>query len=135
MLAASVVAGLTFSAPGTAKFPVSVIASDTTPVVGERVAVVVRSERLRYNLRLLAVAPDRNVFRVATTLTGDTQHPVPGVGLKGFEIPLVRIAPDRWRAVVRLPSTGRWRLIVPNFGPVGVVYPAGVARLSITVRQ
>ena len=128
MLAASVVAALTLSAPGTAKVPVTATASDTTPVVGERVTVVVRSERLPYNLRLLAIAPGRNIFRVATTLTGDTQRPVPDLAAKGFEIPLVRTSAGTWRAIVRFPKSGRWRLIVPNFAPVGVVYPAGVAR-------
>lgn len=134
-LVATVVAGLIVAAPGMAKFPISAAASNTTPVVGERVTVVIRSERLPYNLRLLAVAPDRNVFRVATTLTGDTRNPVSDVGSKGFEVPLVRAAPGRWRAIMRFPSSGRWRLIVPNFAPVGVVYPAGVERLSITVHQ
>jgi hypothetical protein len=117
-----------------AKFQISVAASDRTPAVGKRVTLTVSSERnLDYNLRLIAVAPGKNIFRVIATITGDTSLPDPNVARNGFEVPLVRVAPDRWRAAVRFRSTGRWRVVVPNGAPVGVVTPAGVARLTITV--
>lgn len=96
--------------------------------------MVVRSEQeLDYNLRLIAVAPGRNIFRVVATITGDTSHPDPNIARNGFEVRLVRIAPDRWRGTVRFRTTGRWRLVVPNGAPVGVVIPAGVARLTLAV--
>jgi hypothetical protein len=133
-VAAAGIAALIVCAPAFAKFQISVAASDATPAVGQRVTVVVRSERaLDYNLRLMAVAPGKDVFRVVATITGDTSHPEPNVAHSGFEVPLVRIAPNRWRGTVRFASTGRWRVVVPNGAPVGVVIPAGVARLTLTV--
>ena len=128
------IAALVLCAPASAKFRISVAASDATPAVGQRVTVVVRSEqRLDYNLRLMAVAPGKNIFSVVATLTGDTSYPDPDVTRNGFEVRLVRIAPDRWRGTVRFRTTGRWRLVVPNGAPVGVVTPAGVARLTLAV--
>jgi hypothetical protein len=129
-----VILALVLCASALAKFQISVAASDTTPAVGQRVTLIVRSERrLDYNLRLIAVAPGRNIFRVVATITGDTSRPDPNIARNGFEVPLVRIAPDRWRGTVRFRSTGRWRVVVPNGAPVGVVIPAGVARLTLAV--
>ena len=133
-LAATGVVALVLCSAALAKFEISVAANDTTPAVGQRVTLTVRSERrLDYNLRLIAVAPGRNIFRVVATITGDTGHPDPNISRNGFEVPLVRIAPNRWRGTVRFRSTGRWRVVVPNGAPVGVVIPAGVARLALTV--
>jgi hypothetical protein len=133
-LAGAATVALVLSASALAKFQISVAASDRTPGVGKPVTLTVRSERsLDYNLRLIAVAPGRNIFRVVATITGDTSHPDPNVARNGFEVPLVRVAPDRWRGTVRFRTTGRWRVVVPNGAPVGVVVPAGVARLTITV--
>ncbi len=133
-LAAGAIAALVLSAPAAAKFRISVAASDTTPGLGQRVTVVVRSQQeLDYNLRLIAVAPGRNIFRVVATITGDTSHPDPNIARNGFEVRLARIAPDRWRGTVRFRTRGRWRLVVPNGAPVGVVIPAGVARLTLAV--
>jgi hypothetical protein len=133
-LAATAVVALVLCASALAKFQISVAASDTTPLVGQPVKLTVRSERrLDYNLRLIAVAPGRNIFRVVATITGDTSRPDPNIARNGFEVPLVRIAPDRWRGTVRFRSAGRWRVVVPNGAPVGVVIPAGVARLTLAV--
>jgi hypothetical protein len=133
-LAATGVVALVLCAFALAKFQISVAANDMTPAVGQRVTMTVRSERrLDYNLRLIAVAPGKNIFRVVATITGDTSHPDPNIARNGFEVPLVRIAPDRWRGTARFRSTGRWRVVVPNGVPVGVVIPAGVARLTLTV--
>jgi hypothetical protein len=128
------IAALVLCAPASAKFTISVTANDSTPAVGQRVVVVVRSEqKLDHNLRLMAVAPGKNIFRVVATITGDTSHPDPNIARNGFEVRLARIAPDRWRGTVRFRSTGHWRLVVPNGAPVGVVGPAGVARLTLAV--
>lgn len=133
-LAATGIVALILCASALAKFQISVAASDTTPAVGHPVTIIVRSERrLDYSLRLIAVAPGRNIFRVVATITGDTSRPDPDIARDGFEVPLVRIAPDRWRGTVRFRSTGRWRVVVPNGAPVGVVIPAGVARLTLAV--
>jgi hypothetical protein len=122
-------------APALAKFSISIAASDTAPAVGQRVAVVVRSGRvLDYDLRLIAVAPGQPVFRVVATITGDTRYPDPNVTRHGFEIHLARIAPNRWRGVARFPRPGRWRLVVPNGAPVGVMIPNGAALLTLAVQ-
>jgi hypothetical protein len=133
LVAAGIVA-LILCASALAKFQISVAASDTTPAVGQRVTIIVRSERrLDYNPRLIAVAPGKDIFRVVATITGDTSRPDPNIARNGFEVRLVRVTPDRWRGMVRFRSTGRWRVVVPNWAPTGVVIPAGVARLTLTV--
>jgi hypothetical protein len=133
-LAASGVVALVLCASAFAKFQISVAASDKTPAVGQAVTVVVQSVRsLDYNPRLVAVAPGRNIFRVVATITGDTSRPDPNIARNGFEVPLRRIAPNRWSGTVRFRSKGRWRVVVPNGAPVGVVLPAGVARITLAV--
>jgi hypothetical protein len=133
--AAAGIVALTLCAPALAKFRISIAASDTTPTVGQRVTLIVRSERkLDFSLRLIAVAPGKNIFRVVATITGDTSRPDPNIARNGFEVPLARLAPNRWRGTVRFRSTGRWRVVVPNWAPRGVVIPAGVARLTLAVR-
>lgn len=118
-----------------AKFSITVATSDITPAVGQRVTLVVRSERdLDYDLRLIAVGPGQPVFRVVATITGDTGRPIQNVQRRGFEIGLTRAAPNRWRGVARFVRPGRWRIVVPNGAPVGVVIPNGVAMLTLTVR-
>jgi hypothetical protein len=82
---------------------------------------------------LIAVAPGQPVFRVVATITGDTGRPVKNVKRRGFEIDLRKAAPNRWRGVARF-ARRRWRLVVPNGAPVGVVIPNGVAMLTLTVR-
>jgi hypothetical protein len=133
-LSVTAIVALVLCASASAKFQISITGSDTTPAVGQPVTMIVHSEReLDYNLRLIAVAPGRNIFRVVASITGDTSRPDPNIARNGFEVPLVRVAPDRWRGTVRFRSTGRWRVVVPNGAPVGVVMPAGVARLTIVV--
>lgn len=105
-----------------------------TPAVGQRVAFVVRSERpLAFNLRLIAVAPGQPVFRVVATITGDTSNPDPNVARHGFEIHLNRLGPRGWRGLARFRRSGRWRVVVPNEAPAGVMLPNGAALLRLTV--
>ena len=133
-LAATGITALLLCGAAAAKFQISVAASDTTPRLGQPVTLTVRSEaRLDYNLRLIAVAPGRDIFHVVATITGDTGRPDPNVARNGFEVRLTRVAPDRWRGTVRFRSTGRWRVVVPNGAPAGVMLPAGVARLTLAV--
>src|SRR5690242_8420889 len=91
-LAAIVAVGLALCASAEAKFQIGLTASDTTPARGQRVTLTVRSEqKLDYDLRLIAVAPGQNTFRVVATITGDTRYPDPDVARHGFEVRLVRI--------------------------------------------
>jgi hypothetical protein len=125
---------LVVCAPALAKFRISIASSDATPAVGQRVVLVVRSERaLPYNLRLVAVAPEQPVFHVVATITGDTSRPDPHVARHGFEIRLTRVAPNQWRGVASFRSPGRWRVVVPNGAPVGVMLPRGAALLTLAV--
>jgi hypothetical protein len=120
--------------PAWAKIDVSIRAGDSSPAVGQRVTVVVRSAQpLRYNLRLIAVAPGQPIFRVVATITGDTSRPDPNVKRHGFEVDVRRVAPNRWRGVVRFAQAGRWRLVVPNEAPAGVMMPAGAAHITLAV--
>jgi hypothetical protein len=125
---------LVVCAPALAKFRISIRASDTGPAVGRRVTFVVRSERaLDYDLRLIAVAPGQPVFRVVATITGDTSRPDPNIARHGFEIQLTRVAPSGWRGEARFRRAGRWRVVVPNGAPVGVIIPNGAALLTLAV--
>jgi hypothetical protein len=133
-LAVLALLALVFCGAALAKFKISIAASDTTPVVDQRVTLVVRSERaLNFDLRLIAVAPGQPVFRVVATITGDTSRPDPNVARHGFEINLSKVAPNSWRGVVRFTRRGRWRVVVPNGAPVGVVIPKGIALLTLRV--
>jgi hypothetical protein len=133
-LAAVGFVALAVCAPALAKFSISISPSDATPALGQRVTLVVRSgPALPYNLRLIAVAPGQRVFRVVATITGDTSRPDPHVSRHGFEIRLARVAPNRWRGVARFSRPGRWRVVVPNGAPVGVIVPNGAAMLTLVV--
>lgn len=133
-LAALAVVALVVCGSALAKFKISIAASDTTPAMGQRVTLVVRSERaLDHDLRLIAVAPGQPVFRVVATITGDTSRPDPNVARHGFEIDLTRVAPNRWRGTARFTRAGRWRVVVPNWAPAGVVIPNGAALLALRV--
>jgi hypothetical protein len=128
------IAALIVCAPAWAKITVTIRASDGTPAAGQKVTVVVRSgQALDFDLRLIAVAPGQPLFRVVATITGDTSRPDPNVARHGFEVPLTRFAPNRWRGVVRLSRPGRWRLVVPNEASAGVMMPAGAAHISLAV--
>ena len=133
-LAACALAALVLCGSALAKFNISIAASDSTPTVGKRVTFVVRSEQaLNFNLRLIAVAPGQPVFRVVATITRDTSRPDPNVTRHGFEIDLSRVGSNRWRGTARFTRSGRWRVVVPNWAPAGVVIPNGAALLALRV--
>jgi hypothetical protein len=138
-MARLLVAGLLIAAmlcgEASAKVGVSIKASTATPRANQQVAFVVRCDSdLKWNLRLIAVAPGQEMLHVVGTFTGDVSHPDPHVHRHGFEIHLTRLAANRWQGKGRFPSQGRWRLYVPNEAPVGVMLPDGAAHLTILVR-
>ena len=120
-----------FAAPSAlAKGRISVALGDSTPRVGQPFPVVVRTDFVvpaNDWLRLIAVAPGRGWYGVVSTVTGDSSLAHSKLYRDGFEIKLVRVGPRTWRAIVRLPTPGRWRLVVPNGTHLGFLVPPPAA--------
>lgn len=116
-----------FSAPAAhAKGPISVGLGDSTPRVGQVFTVYVKTG---YTvpvddwIRLIAVAPRKDWYDVIGTVTGDSVIAHANIPHDGFEVKLVRVGPRNWRAAVRLPRPGRWRLVIPNGTHTGFMLP------------
>lgn len=131
VIAASVAA---IAAPAAlAKGRLAVALGDSTPRVGQPFTVYVRTGWIVPSndwLRLIAVAPKKDWYQVVGTVTSDASQTHANVPHDGFEIKLVRIGPRNWRAVVRLPRPGRWRLIVPNGTHLGFMVPPPAAGMQ-----
>jgi hypothetical protein len=116
-----------FSAPAAhAKGLISVRLGDSTPRVGQAFTVYVRTGYVVPAddwIRLIAVAPRKDWYDVVGTVTGDSVIAHANTPQDGFEIKLVRVGPRNWRAAVRLPRPGRWRLVVPNGTHTGFMLP------------
>jgi hypothetical protein len=111
-----------------AKGQISIRVVDAAPHVGEAFAVYVRTGYVvpsNDRLRLIAVAPGKNWYDVVGTVTGDSSRA--RIPHDGFAVELVRTGKYTWRAVVRLPRAGRWRLVVPNGTHVGFMVPPPAA--------
>jgi hypothetical protein len=119
------------AAPGaSAKGKIDVRVGDSTPQVGRPFTVYVHAEwRVPANdwLRLIAVAPGKSWFDVVGRVTGDSSTARADIPHDGFEIVMHRLGPSDWRATVRLPRPGRWRLVVPNGTHVGFMLPPPAA--------
>jgi hypothetical protein len=117
-----------FLAPAAgAKFRLALAVSDSRPAVGQPVTVVLRSGvPLDFDLKLIAVAPGRSWYDVVGVVTGESQLARADIPRDGFGVPVVRAAPNRWRAVIRFPRPGRWRLVIPNGAPRGFMIPPPV---------
>jgi hypothetical protein len=120
-----------FAAPSAfAKGRISVVVGDSTPRSGHTFPVVVRTDYVvpaNDWLRLIAVAPGRGWYDVVGAVTGDSSLAHASIPRDGFELELVRVGARTWRAVVRLPRPGRWRLVVPNGTHVGFMLPPPAA--------
>jgi hypothetical protein len=113
-----------------AKGRIVVEVADRTPGAGQPFAVDVRTDYVVPAddwLRLIAVAPGKDWYAVVGTVTGDSSRAHARIPRDGFEITLERIAPKSWRAAVRLPRPGRWRLVIPNGTHVGFMLPPPAA--------
>jgi hypothetical protein len=109
-----------------AKGPLSIALGSSTPRVGRPFTVSVRIGWVVPNndwLRLIAVAPQKDWYQVVGAVTGDSSRAHAKIPHDGFEIKLVRVGPTRWRATVRLPRPGRWRLVIPNGTHLGFMVP------------
>jgi hypothetical protein len=113
-----------------AKGRLSVGLGDATPRVGQALAVSVRTGWVVPRddwLRLIVVAPGKGWYDVVGTVTGDSSRTDAKIPHDGFEIKLRRVGLRGWRAVVQLPRSGRWRLVVPNGTHLGFVVPPPTA--------
>jgi hypothetical protein len=109
-----------------AKGRITVSVADTTPRVGQTFIVELRTGWVvppSARLRLIAVAPKKDWFDVVGSVTGDSSRARAQIPRDGFEVKLHRVAPKLWRAVVRLPLPGRWRLVVRNGTHLGFMLP------------
>jgi len=113
-----------------AKGRLSITLSDSTPRAGQQFTVRVRTGWVvpaNDWLRLIAVAPGKDWYQVVGTVTGDSSRTHANLPHDGFEIKLVRVGPRGWRALVRLPRPGRWRLVIPNGTHLGFMVPPPTA--------
>jgi hypothetical protein len=109
-----------------AKGQITVRVADRTPRVGQAFTVELHTGWVvpaNDWLRLIAVAPGKDWYQVVGTVTGDSSRAHANIPHDGFEIKLKRVTPTTWRALVRLPRPGRWRLVVPNGTHEGFMVP------------
>jgi hypothetical protein len=109
-----------------AKGIIMVKLGNSTPKVGQPFTVYVHTDFVvpaNDWLHVIAVAPGKDWWQVVGTVTGDASHTHADIPHDGFEIKLRRAAPHNWRAVVRLPRPGRWRIVLPNGTHVGIMTP------------
>jgi hypothetical protein len=130
VLAATLCAGLVSIPVALGKGRVDLAIADRTPRVGEPVAVDIRTGWVVPAddwLRLVAVAPGKDWYEIVGTVTGDASRTHARLPYDGFEIRMRRVAPRHWRALVRLPRPGRWRLVLPNASHYGFMTPPPAA--------
>ena len=135
VLVAVAVLALCLAPVASAKFRMWLTIGDSTPRIGQAVTVVLHAERnLDYDLKLIAVAPGKSWYDVVGRVTGDSSRARASIPRDGFAVPVTRIAPNRWRAFVKFPRPGRWRLIIPNGAPVGFMIPPPVVQTVVVGR-
>lgn len=109
-----------------AKGRLTVTLGNPTPRANQAFVVYVRTGYVVPRndwLRLIAVAPGRDWYDVVGTVTGDSSRAHAPIPPDGFEVKLARTGAYTWRALVRLPRAGRWRLVVPNGTHIGFMTP------------
>jgi hypothetical protein len=105
--------------PAEAKFRISLTVEPAQPWMKQPARVVVRTGITlpqNHGLRLHVVGPGRARYDTAV-----------------FYFRLRRVGPRAFKATVRFPRGGRWRLIVPNWGAPGSAYPPPIDH-AVTVR-
>lgn len=129
-LALAVCLALVCAASAGAKGSLVVRVADDTPAVGRSFTVTVQTGWVVPAddwLRLIAVGPGKGWYDVVGRVTGDSVLAKATIPRDGFEVKLKRAGPRTWRASVRLPRPGHWRLVVPNGTHVGFLIPPPAA--------
>jgi hypothetical protein len=112
-----------------AKLHISLSISNTAPKAHQSVRVLIRSEERPGSdctMRLIAVALGPDAFRaVGAFVNGTGSVPLRRLG---FEPKVVRASATSWRATIRFPRAGRWRLVVPNECAPGYMAPFPASR-------
>jgi hypothetical protein len=119
LLAAAVLAAALLAPAASAKGKMTLTVADTTPAAGRPVTVVIRYEevlRPGATIRVIAVAPKRSWYDVVSAVTGGAGTAQAELPRDGFAVALTRVAPHRWRGVMRFPRPGRWLVVVANYG-------------------
>lgn len=113
---------LVAAGPAEAKYAIRLTLSDSTPVVGQPVRVVLRADSADPGgtLRLVAVPPRITMYAAIRAETFFN----------------VRLRQDgaAWRGTVRFNRPGRWLLVVPNWGAPGYAMPPPVAKSVLVSR-
>ena len=132
-LASIGIAALCLAPGASAKIKLSLAVSGHARV-GSPVTVVLGSAvPLHFDLKLIAVGPGKSWYDVVGRVTGDSSLARADIPHDGFAVRVVRTAPNRWRALVRFPRPGTWRLVIPNEAPQGFMIPPPVMR-AVVVR-
>lgn len=118
-----------------AKFKMWLTVRDSTPRTGQAVGVVLRAgQNLDYNLKLIAVAPGKSVREVVGSVTGDASRPHARIPRDGFAVPVTRVAPNSWRALVKFPRPGRWQLVILSGAAEGFTIPPPAVQIVVVGR-
>jgi hypothetical protein len=128
---AAVVLACVLAPAALAKFRMTMTLGDSTPRAGQKFTVVVHTEQAIPAddfIKLIAVAPGMDWYDVVGRVTGDSSLARANIPHDGFQIQLVRTGPKRWRALAKLPRSGRWQLIVPNGTSRGFMIPPPLVR-------
>jgi hypothetical protein len=107
-------AALVLAPTAEAKFSISLTVEPSRPIAGDPVRLTMRTGIVlpkQHGMRLNAVGPWREEL-----------------GQSFLDVRLIRIGPRAFKAKVRFPHAGRWRLIVPNWGAPGSAHPPPVDR-------
>lgn len=118
-----------------AKFRMTLSVAPAQPRAHQLVHVAIRADEplgADAVMRLGAVAPGAALMDVVAYVAQEqTAYPVV---LRGsFAVHLRRVNASTWRGTLRFPRTGRWRLVVPNWGAPGYAMPPPIVR-TIRVR-
>ena len=101
-----------------AKFTIRMTLSDPTPALGQAVDVKIHTNPVledRFSIRLVAIPPGVGLYGA---LSDEDRYAV-----------RIRREGRGWRATVRFPRPGRWRLVVPNWGVQGYAIPPPIVRV------